>query len=126
MADIVTLDDLASFLRVQPSEVYGFQPHIDLAQGLIVEAIGDQASWPASAKTAALAALARAYYNPRGLRSQTQGPFTEVADAAALGIYLTDDELGRLHRSISSNGPRGSFPDAQCWPEPPLPRSPWR
>lgn len=93
---------------------------LELAQGLIVEEIGEQDPWSATAKAVALAAAGRAYLNPSGLRSETTGPFTAVRDAAALGVYLTDEEVARLHRQPATGygGPVGSFPDAQCWPDP--------
>jgi hypothetical protein len=93
---------------------------LELAQGLIVEEIGEHDPWSSTAKAVALAAAGRAYLNPEGFRSETTGPFTAVRDAAALGVYLTDDEVARLHRQPATGygGPVGSFPDAECWPDP--------
>jgi hypothetical protein len=93
---------------------------LELAQGLVVNEIGERDPWPPTAKAVALAAAGRAYLNPEGLRSETTGPFTGVRDAAALGVYLTADEIARLHRQPGTGygGPMGSFPAAQCWPDP--------
>lgn len=94
---------------------------LDLAQGLIVDEIGEHDPWSPTAKAVALAAAGRAYLNPQGNRSETTGPFTAVRDAAALGVYLTDEEVARLHRQPAATGyggPLGSFPVAQCWPDP--------
>ena len=115
------LTDLAAFLRVPLGQVEGFEPHLDLAQALVAEQIGDEPTWSPTARAIILTAVARAYYNPEGLRSETKGPFTAVRDAAALGIYLTDDEITRLHRTPgvpAPGGPRGSFPAARDWPDP--------
>lgn len=94
---------------------------LELAQGLIVDEIGERDPWPPTAKAVALAAAGRAYLNPTGAKSETTGPFTVVRDAAALGVYLTDEEVARLHREPGATGyggPVGSFPAAVCWPDP--------
>lgn len=93
---------------------------LGLAQGLIVDEIGEHDPWSPTAKAVALAAAGRAYLNPEGIRSETTGPFTAVRDAAALGVYLTVDEVTRLHRRPATGyaGPVGSFPTAVCWPDP--------
>lgn len=93
---------------------------LELAQGLIVDEIGEHDPWSPTAKAVVLAAAGRAYLNPEGIKSETTGPFTVVRDAAALGVYLTADEVARLHRQPATGygGPIGCFPAAQCWPDP--------
>ena len=119
MADIADPEELEWFIQTTVDGVVaGFL--LELAQGLIVDEIGVHDPWPPTAKTVALAAAGRAYLNPEGNRSETTGPFTAVRDAAALGVYLTDDEVARLHHHLGTGygGPVGSFPAAECWPDP--------
>lgn len=119
MADIAEAYELEWFIQTTvDGAVAAFL--LELAQGLIVAEIGERSPWPPIAKAVALAAAGRAYLNPAGNRSETTGPFTAVRDAAALGVYLTDDEVARLHRQPGTGygGPVGSFPAAVCWPDP--------
>lgn len=120
MADIATPFELAWFIQVDEVDFAIAAFLLGLAQGLIVDETGEQDPWPPTAKAVALAAAGRAYLNPAGLKSETTGPFTAVRDAAALGVYLTGDEVARLHRQPATGygGPVGSFPAAQCWPDP--------
>ena len=119
MADIANTGELEWFIQTRVDHaVAGFL--LELAQGLIVGEIGEHDPWPPVAKAVALAAAGRAYLNPEGMKSETTGPFTGVRDAAGLGVYLTDDEVARLHRQPGTGygGPLGWFPAAACWPDP--------
>jgi hypothetical protein len=120
MADIAAPFELGWFIQVDDIDVQVAVFLLGLAQGLIVDEIGDQNPWPPIAKAVALAAAGRAYLNPEGIKSETTGPFTAVRDAAQIGVYLTVDEVGRLRRpaGTATGGPVGSFPAAQCWPDP--------
>jgi hypothetical protein len=118
MSDIATAEELQWSIQitVDPDAALVL---LDLAQGLIIDEIGVRDPWPPTAKAVALAAAGRAYLNPEGIRSETTGPFTAVRDAGALGVYLTADEVIRLHRQPGATyGPVGSFPTAECWPDP--------
>jgi hypothetical protein len=118
MADIAETYELEFAIQVTVDPAVA-EFLLDLAQGLIVDEIGERDPWSPTAKAVALAAAGRAYLNPSGNRSETTGPFTAVRDAAALGVYLTDEEVARLHRQPGATyGPVGSFPAAQCWPDP--------
>jgi hypothetical protein len=118
MTDIAQTYELEWFLQATVDDAAALFL-LDLARGLIVDEIGERDPWPPTAKAVALAAAGRAYLNPAGIRSETTGPFTAVRDAAALGVYLTADEIARLHRQPGTGyGPVGSFPAAQCWPDP--------
>lgn len=119
MTAIAETYELGWFLQTSVDElVASFL--LELAQGLIAAEVGELDPWPRIAKAIALAAAGRAYLNPEGTKSETTGPFTAVRDAAALGVYLTDDEVARLHRRPGTGygGPVGSFPAAECWPDP--------
>lgn len=96
MADIASLQELASSLRASLDEATGASWMLDLAQGLVAEQIGEQNPWPVVAKATALAATARAFANPDGVRSEQEGPYGTTYEAAQAGVYLTDDEKARL------------------------------
>lgn len=118
MPDIASTAELEWFLQTEV-DLQPAQFLLGLAQGLIVDQIGEPVPWPSTAKAVALAATGRAYLNPNGIKSETTGPFTTVREAAALGVYLTDEEVARLHQQSGvSYGPVGCFPAAQCWPDP--------
>lgn len=120
---VVDSDELATFLgRVLNEERADLL--LDLAQGLVTSVIGEQDVWPPVARTIILNAAARAYVNPTGASAvtETAGPFTrtESRDAGALGVFLTDDEMGRLQGWLGGgiSGPQGAFPPARGWPDP--------
>ena len=110
MADIATLEEFASFLQVDVDTATSSLLLLDLAQGLVADQIGTQNPWPTIAKAVALAAAARAYVNPEGLRQDTTGSTTAIYNTplAMNGVYLSDSELARLQGWADKRG-RGRF-----------------
>lgn len=124
MADIATLPEFASFLQTSVDNATSNLLLLDLAQGLIVEVIGEQDPWPTVAKSVALAAAGRPYRNPEGLKRATRGGATDEYNAEEMGVYLTDSEVKRLQKWLEGPGgsalgkPQGCFPAARTWPDP--------
>lgn len=125
MADIATVPELASALQSDLDTATANLLLLDLAQGLIVELIGDQTTWPKTAKAIALAAAARAYRNPEGLRQDTVGATTGIYNDPLyrMGVFLSDAERADLLRwkNVHDNGtggPLASFPESHAWPDP--------
>ena len=124
MADIATPEEFASFIQANVDTATTNLLLLDLAQGLIVETIGEHDPWPSVAKSIALTAAARAYRNPSGVRQSTVGSTTQIYNDSlySMGVYLTDDEVARLtawlDRDTASGQPQGSFPAARAWPDP--------
>lgn len=123
MVAIATLPEFASFLQTDVDTATANLLLLDLAQGLITDAIGAQNPWPSVAKAIALAAAGRSYRNPNGLRQETVGGTSSGYNAEEMGVYLTASELERLHRWDRENGgtrgaPTGAFPESAPWPDP--------
>jgi hypothetical protein len=124
MADIATLPELASALQSDLDTATANLLLLDLAQGLIEEEIGTRDPWPKTAKAIALAAAARSYRNPDGVKRRTVGSVTQEFNAEEMGVYLTDQELRRLQKWLNDHGggefgsPRGAFPESLPWPDP--------
>lgn len=122
MADIATVEELASFIQADVDTATGNLLLLDLAQGQITEVIGAQNPWPSTAKAIALEAAKRAYVNPEGLGSETTG--STAATFPDRGVYLTKAEVDRLCKWHNGPGgstlgkPQGSFPPARYWPDP--------
>lgn len=117
MTIIATLAEFAYVIGLDPSAVG--QRHellLDLAEGLVIEEIGVQDPWPASAKSVALAAAARPHFNPQGTSSEALGDMNRSFPDAHMGVYLTDDEIGRLHSP--NRGPAFEFPGSWPYPDP--------
>jgi hypothetical protein len=127
MADIATVEELASFLQTDLDTATANLLLLDLAQGLITAEIGVQNPWPSIAKSVALSAAGRAYVNPDGLKQDTIGGTTAIYNTPLYmsGVYLSEQERQSLHLWANGPGgstlnqPQGSFPDPQCWPDPP-------
>lgn len=107
MTDIATVEEFASFLQCDLDTATANLLLLDLAQGLVAEVIGELDPWPVSAKAVALAAAARSYRNPEGVKRETVGGVTVEYNPEDLGVYLTDSELSRLQPSVP--GRRGSM-----------------
>lgn len=126
MANIAEVTELASALQTDVDTATANLLLLDLAQGLIVEKIGVHDPWPTTAKAIALAAAARAYSNPDGLKQETTGGTTDIRvdEAARMGVYLTKGEKQELSDWLCGPGgstvgkPQGSFPAARSWPDP--------
>lgn len=120
MATIVNLDEFASFLQVSLVDDTATLL-LDLAEALVIAEIGT-GPWPAIAKTTVLTAAGRAYRNPSGGNMLVAGRFTLGLNPEEMGVYLTSEERIRLLRPSGASSPRGVFPDAESWPDPPRPR----
>jgi len=126
MADIATVEELASQLQTDLDTATANLLLLDQAQGLITDEIGVQNPWPAIAKAVALAASGRAYVNPEGLRQDTTGSTTAIFNSPLYrnGVFLSDQEKADLHLWANGPGgstvgqPQGSFPDRPAWPDP--------
>lgn len=126
MANIAELTELASALQSDLDTATANLLLLDLAQGLITEQIGVQNPWPTIAKAIALAAAARAYRNPEGVRQDQLGGSNQVYNDPLyrMGVYLTADEKQELAQWLNGPGgstvgqPQGSFPAALAWPDP--------
>ncbi len=132
MGDIVNLTELANSLQSAIINSVG-DTLIELAEGKVIEKIGDHAPWtPASQyatpRSVVLAAAGRAYRNPKGVTEKQVDAARDKYNAAErLGVYLTPDEKDELAEWLASqepeNGPDpaspvGSFPDPLCYPDP--------
>jgi hypothetical protein len=127
MAEIATIDEFASAIRKTVEFAQGHKLPLDLACGLVADELGEQDPWPTVAKSVALAAAARAFFNPQGLSQEILDGSSATRESAEVGVYLTDSELKRLHRWAAGNLGRGkptfSFPGT--WPHPdPVERDP--
>jgi hypothetical protein len=126
MADIATVEELASQLQSDLDTATANLLLLDQAQGLITEQIGVQNPWPSIAKSIALAAAGRAYVNPEGLRQDTTGGTTAIYNNPLYrnGVYLSDQEKADLYQWANGPGgattgqPQGSFPLRPSWPDP--------
>jgi hypothetical protein len=126
MADIATVEELASFLQTDLDTATANLLLLDLAQGLVTAEIGIQNPWPSVARSVALAAAGRAYVNPEGLKQDTTGGTTAIYNTPLYmnGVYLSELEKASLHQwsngpgGSTLNQPQGSFPESECWPDP--------
>lgn len=126
MADIATVEELASQLQTDLDTATANLLLLDQAQGLITAVIGVQNPWPTIAKSVALAAASRAYVNPEGLRQDTTGSTTAIYNTPLYrnGVYLSDQEKADLHAWANGPGgstlgqPQGCFPQPRAWPDP--------
>lgn len=114
---IATLTEFAYAIRLTPEGAAEHQLLLELAEGLVVDELGDLATYPTSAKTVALGAAARAYFNPRGTKQESTGGASRSFEAAGMGVYLTDEEVEKLHRSTASR-PTFEFPGTWPYPDP--------
>ncbi len=100
--DIITTTDLASYLRESSLDEAAAGLYVDLANGLVTDAVGEElvAPFPAVVRAVTLEAAARAYRNPEGASSESIDDYTFRRDngTASGGVYLTDDEVSRLAR----------------------------
>lgn len=130
MVAIAALPEFASFLQIDVDTATSNLLLLDLAQGLITAEIGDQDPWPSIAKSVALAAAGRAYVNPEGLTRDMTGGTMSIYNVppGTNGVFLSESEKTSLHLWANGPGgstlnqPQGSFPSAQCWPDPAQPR----
>lgn len=104
---LFTTDDFAAYLQVDSVNEATVLLLADLVEGLIVGEIGAVADpAPSGVLAVALEATARAYRNPDGITSEAVDDYRVTRDAAALGVYLTGAEIGRLHVAVGSTPSR--------------------
>jgi hypothetical protein len=109
---IVTLAEWAYTIRLTEPQAEEHILLVELAEGLVIEAIGHHDEWPTTAKAVVLAAAGRAYFNPAGSTSESAGGLSRTFREARMGVFLTDDELGRL------KGAQATFSFPGTWPYP--------
>lgn len=132
MGAIVTLTELANSLQSSVVNSVG-DTLISLAEGKVIEKIGDHAPWTPAAtyatpRSVVLAAAGRAYRNPKGVTEKQVDAARDKYNAAErLGVYLTLDEKDELAEWLQSQEPEGaadpgspvgSFPEPLCYPDP--------
>ena len=108
MADVITADDLAAYLRVTYDELdAGVDLLIDLANGVVQEVTGDLDDYTARQRAIALEVAARAYRNPEGYSSETIDDYTYRRDAETrqAGVYLTASERDELNGTTATARP---------------------
>lgn len=111
---IATLDEFAYAIRRNSADAAKHQLLLELAEGLVIDELGEQESYSVSAKAVVLEAAARAYFE---LKAAEQDGQPDDRMAMERFVYLTDDQLARLGDK-SSRGPQFSFPAASSWPDP--------
>jgi hypothetical protein len=107
---IATLDEFAYAIRRDSATAAKHQLLLELAEGLVVEELGELDDYPVSAKAVVLSAAARAFF-------EREGAEQEATDGDLLGVYLTDEEITRLH-DRASRGPQFAFPGTWPYPDP--------
>lgn len=126
MADIATVEELASLLQTDIDTATANLVLLDLAQGLVAAEIGVQDPWPTIAKAVALAAAQRAYVTPEAQRLEVTGSTTTNYNTPLYtnGMFLSATEKADLHAWANGPGgatigqPQGAFPPARPWPDP--------
>lgn len=109
---IATLDEFAYAIRLETAAAAAkHQLLLELAEGLVIQELGELSQYPVSAKAVVLEAAARGYFN---LLAAQQGDTIRREAAQAL-VYLTTEEVNRLY-GRADRGPRFSFPGT--WPYP--------
>jgi hypothetical protein len=102
--DIITTTDLASYLREPNPDEAVLGLLVELANGIVTDAVGTDltAPYPAGVRAVTLEVAARAYRNPEGASSETIDDYTFRRDGATAsgGVYLTDTERTDLARLV--------------------------
>lgn len=115
---IASLSEFAYAIRTDAARAAKHQLLLELAEGLVVDELGQLDSYPTRAKVVALGAAARAYFNIEGHQQEELGDSVrQPLDAKLLGVYLTDDELGQLH-GPDGRTPSYEFPGSWPYPDP--------
>lgn len=111
---IATLGEFAYAIDKDSAAAAKHQLLLELAEGLVIDQLGEQDSYSVSAKAVVLEAAARAYWELLAARDEGQ-----PADRQAMErfVYLTDDQVKRL-TGKASRGPQFSFPAASSYPDP--------
>lgn len=99
--DVITITDLASYLREANLDEAAAALYVELASGLVTDVTGDLTEpYPARVRAITLEVAARAYRNPEGATSETIDDYTFRRDGetASGGVYLTAAESSSLAR----------------------------
>lgn len=111
---IATLGEFAYAIRRTSAEAATHQLLLELAEGLVIDELGEQDSYSVSAKAVVLEAAARAYFELLAAEQENQ---PVVREAMERFVYLTDDEIQRLVGRVA-RGPQFSFPGEWSYPDP--------
>lgn len=118
MTTIAKLEEFAYAIRLTPAAAAGHQLLLELAEGLVVDELGVLESYSTTAKSIALGAAARAYFNREGhQQEELSGSVRQPLDAVRMGVYLTEQEIKDLHGSPGRT-PTYSFPGQLPYPDP--------
>lgn len=99
--EIINVTELASYLR--ESDLDGSAAlHVELANGIVSEVIGDLDPLPVRVKAITLEVAARAYRNPEGWASEAIDDWSGRRSNATAdgGVYLTPWERSDLLRLV--------------------------
>jgi hypothetical protein len=130
---IVSLSDLANSLQMPVVNDVG-NVLIELAEGKVIQKVGDHAPWTpavefATPRSVVLAAAGRALRNPKGVTEKQVDAVRDKFNAAErLGVYLTPEEKNELAEWLADQEPdtvtpnpgepAGCFPEPLCYPDP--------
>lgn len=111
---IATLGEFAYAIRRTAAAAAEHQLLLELAEGLVIDELGEQDTYSVSAKAVVLEAAARAYFEL--LAAEQDG---QPVDSSAMDrfVYLDDGQRERLVGK-AARGPQFSFPEALPYPEP--------
>jgi hypothetical protein len=111
---IATLDEFAYAIRKSSADAARHQLLLELAEGLVIDELGQLESYSVSAKAVVLEAAARGYYELRAAEQEN-----EPADRMAMErfVYLDNDQRARLVGPVA-RGPQFSFPTEWPYPDP--------
>lgn len=115
MTTIATLDEFAYAIHRDTPAAAKHQLLLELAEGLVIDELGELDEYSATAKSVVLEAAARAFFNLLAAQQQQEEPANR--DAVQALVYLTQEEIDRLYvRAV--RGPRFSFPGTWPYPDP--------
>lgn len=111
---IATLEEFAYAIRRTSAEAAKHQLLLELAEGLVVDELGQLESYSVSAKAVVLEAAARAFWE---LLAADQEGVPADRQAMERFVYLTDEQVQRL-TDKTARGPQYSFPGTWPYPDP--------
>jgi hypothetical protein len=109
---IVTLGEFAYAIHSDQAGAARHQLLLELAEGLVVDELGEQDTYSVTVKSVVLEAATRAYFNFKQAGCDDTDP-----KSATEFVRLTDDEIARLH-GRTARGPQFSFPTEWSYPDP--------
>lgn len=125
MANIITVAEFAKWCQTTDAAIND-DPYALMVMDLVSAAITDEAGradWdgptttPVRVKLIALVVARRAYVNPDQEIAQAVagGPSVRMIDAAAAGVYLTDEEKAELARLAAIGNPSPPVVSPDLW-----------